>query len=60
MREFNHLLKKSRSVHILAAEFGFVDLGWQSDEHKLLNIPDALRVNNSAHKIFVEDLYDKY
>ena len=59
MRKFNHLLKKSRSMPILASEFGLFDLSQQSDDHELLNIPDALRTNNFPQKIFVEDLYDK-
>ena len=60
LRKFNHLLKKSRSVLILASEFGLFDLHRQSDDHEILKFVNTLRTNNFAHKIFVEDLYDKF
>ena len=60
VRKFNHLLKEAFYVLSIAPEIRLIDISWTCDDHVILKFVNTLRTNNFTHKIFVEDLYDKY
>ena len=60
VRKCSHLLKEAFYVLSIAPEMWLIDISWTCDDRVILKFVNTLRTNNFTHKIFIEDLYDKY